>query len=62
MNQLVQPQEQNQTYIAQFAITFSGVITTLITVGIICYFIADVLKGAFEVKKAVKEIKGAERK
>ena len=57
MNQLVQPQEQNQTYMAQALITFSGIITTLITVGIICYFVADVIKGAFEVKKAVKEIR-----
>ena len=62
MNQLVQPQEQNQTYMAQAFLTFSGVITTLITVGIVCYFVADVIKGAVEVKKAVKEIKGAERK
>lgn len=42
---------------AQALITFSGIITTLITVGIICYFVADVIKGAFEVKKAVKEIR-----
>ena len=57
MNQLIQPQEQNQTYVVQSFITFSGVITTLITIGIICYFVADVIKGAMEVKKAVAEVK-----
>lgn len=59
MNQLVQSQEPNQTYMAQAFITFSGVITTLVTIGVICYFIADVIKKAMEVKEVVKEIKGA---
>lgn len=44
------------------AMLISGVITTLITVGIVCYFVADVIRKAMEVKEVVKEIKGAERK
>ncbi len=55
MNQQTQLQEQIQANMVQ-ALWIQGAISVLITIGVICYFVADVIKAAMKVKEAAAEV------